>query len=440
MRLSDALRLEAGFSVAFTGAGGKSHSLQRLVLEEVFQPVVLATTTKIFRFQSDIAAEHRILTEYAQLSSLREVLRKSASLFLTGEEVEDQLKWSGVPLELMGSVVAAVREVGGLLVVEADGARGGSLKAPAEHEPQIPTNINLVVPIAGIDVIGEPLESTLVHRPHLVTAIAGSVDRITPEVVARVLRSSQGGLKGVPQGGRIRVLINKVEDEEKLQQARKIAGLLLEEPRIEAVVLGAVSQEDPVQEVIGRTAGIVLAAGAAERFGSPKQLLDWDGKPFVRRVAETALQAGLSPVVVVTGAYGGQVREAVRGLGVEIVDNEAWVSGQGSSVRAGAAALPDSVEAACFMLADMPAVSEDLLRALIHRFQQTLASIVAPVYQGKRGNPVVFDRRTFRDLHNLSGAEGGQQLFKKYTIESVSWDDSILVDIDTPEDYRRLKR
>jgi molybdenum cofactor cytidylyltransferase len=349
--------------------------------------------------------------------------------------VEGEPKWSGVPVELMETVCTAVREAGGLLVVEADGARGGSLKAPADYEPVVPACVDLLVPVAGIDVLGEPPDSELIHRPQIVQRIAGTFDRVTLDVLARVLGSPEGGLKGLSEGGRVRVLINKVKGGEALQNGRAAASLLLGEPHIDAVILGAVSETDPVQEVIGRTAGVVLAAGEAERFGGPKQVLEWKGKPFVRRAAETALGAGLSPVFVVTGAWEDQVRDAVQGLDVELVDNPAWKTGQGSSVRSAAAVLPENVEAACFLLADMPAVSEDLVRALVQRHRETLASIVAPEYEGKRGNPVLFDRRTFGDLAGLSGKEGGRQLFGKYGGETVPWDESILVDIDTREDY-----
>jgi len=439
MRLTDALRLEAGSLAAFSGAGGKSSSLHRLALESAFHPVVLATTTKIYQFQSDYAVEHCFLTDRARLSGVRERIRKAASLFLTGNAVEGEPKWSGVPVELMEEVCSEVRDIGGLLVVEADGARGGSLKAPAYYEPVIPPCVDLLVPVAGIDALGEPPDSALIHRPQIVQRIAGEFDSVTREVLAQVLVSPEGGLKGLPDGGRVRVLINKVEDEEALEQARGTAALLLEEERIDAVLLATISRPDPVREVVGRTAGVVLAAGEAERFGSPKQVLDWKGKPFVRRAAETVLGAGLSPVIVVTGAWGDKVRDAVAGLDVELVDNPAWKTGQGSSVGAAAAVLPENVEAACFLLADMPGVSEDLVRALVQRHRETLASFVAPEYKGKRGNPVLFDRRIFGDLAGLSGEEGGRQLFGKYVVEHVPWNESILVDIDTREDYLKAE-
>ena len=86
-------------------------------------------------------------------------------------------------------------------------------------------------------------------------------------------------------------------------------------------------------------AGIVLGAGEFTRFGQPKQLLDWHGQPFVHAVAQNALDAGLSPVLVVTGANAEQVGAAIMDLDVKVVRNDEWKSGQGSSIKAGVLSL-----------------------------------------------------------------------------------------------------
>ncbi len=440
MQLTESLRLLPGSAAAFTGAGGKSNSLKRLAFEGCYPPSVLATTTKIFRHQKSFAAEHRILNEHAQLEGIYSLLHESSSLFLTGPGTENRMKWTGVEPGLLQPVYHEVKRIGGILAIEADGARGGSLKAPADYEPVIPDFVDLVVHVAGIDVLGLALDSPLIHRPQLVEEIVGKVDQVTPAAVAAVISSQRGGLKGVPAGAAVRVLINKIEDELSLQQGRDLARLLLEEPRIQSVLLAAVANQDPVREVHSRTGAVVLAAGEARRFGGPKQLQEWQGETFVHRAARTAIEAGLEPVLVVTGAYDDQVRSALEDLPVGLIHNPDWGSGQGSSVRAAARKLPDNVDAACFLLADMPAVDVGLVQALLERYRQTLASITAPVFEGRQGNPVLFDRRTFSDLSELSGEEGGRTLFHSYDVEHVPWDHSILTDIDTAEDFRHLNR
>jgi molybdenum cofactor cytidylyltransferase len=196
-------------------------------------------------------------------------------------------------------------------------------------------------------------------------------------------------------------------------------------------------------QVFEHTAGIILAAGEATRFGSPKQLLDWKGKPFVRHVAETALQAGLWPVVVVTGFHAADVESALNGLPVEIIHNLEYQQGQSTSIRAGinSISLRGSIGSAIFLLADQPQIPGDVIRALVESHVQKMQPILAPlVLEERRANPVLFDRDTFPDLIQLTGDVGGRGIFDKHRVEYLPWhDDILLFDVDKPEDYQRLK-
>jgi molybdenum cofactor cytidylyltransferase len=186
-------------------------------------------------------------------------------------------------------------------------------------------------------------------------------------------------------------------------------------------------------------AGIILAAGASQRMGQPKPLLLWRGKPFICHVARTALDAGLAPVVIVIGAHADEVRSALADLPVEIVYNPNWAEGQSTSVRTGLQALPPETTAAIFLLADQPRIPVELVRALMARHAQTQPPIVAPMIEGKRGNPVLFDYSVFPDLMSLQGDAGGRLIFSRYPAAYVPWHDpNLLLDVDTLEDYERL--
>jgi molybdenum cofactor cytidylyltransferase len=186
---------------------------------------------------------------------------------------------------------------------------------------------------------------------------------------------------------------------------------------------------------------VVLAAGGSTRFGGPKQLIDWFGQPMVRHAAKTALAAGLDPVVVVLGAHAEEVRGALAGLPVRVVENADWAAGQSTSLIAGVKALPAETGGAIFLLSDQPQVPERLLSTLVEMHCQSQALVVAPQAGGRRANPVLFDRRTFADLLGLTGDVGGRAIFSKYRISWVEWqDDRLVMDIDTPEDYERLLR
>jgi molybdenum cofactor cytidylyltransferase len=191
-------------------------------------------------------------------------------------------------------------------------------------------------------------------------------------------------------------------------------------------------------------AGIILAAGGSKRYGQPKQLLEWRGQPFVRVAAGTALEAGLSPVVVVTGANAEQVEGVVKDLPITIKRNDNWQTGQSSSIRAGLQAITDGVckqaGAVIFILADQPQITASVIRALMETHATGLQPIIAPlILMEQRGNPVLFDRITFSDLMELQGDTGGRSIFSRYRVEYLPWhDDRLLLDVDKPEDYDRL--
>ncbi len=220
-----------------------------------------------------------------------------------------------------------------------------------------------------------------------------------------------------------------------------------------AALLSVLENKCAVQAVHEKVAGVILAAGAAQRFGEgsgqpqAKQLLPWRGEPLVRHVARSALAAGLDPVIVVTGAFYSEVQQALGGLPVHFAHNPSWPEGQSQSIlaglrfRIGDRMVAESTGAAVFMLADQPQIPPTLVRLLVEQHAGFLAPIVAPLVAGRRANPVLFDRETFRELMSLSGDTGGRSLFQRYPVSWVPWlDESVLLDVDTPEDYERLQQ
>ncbi len=161
---------------------------------------------------------------------------------------------AGVSLELFRHLRAWCPHA--RLLNEADGSRGRGFKAPAPHEPAIPAETTLVVPVVGADVLGRTLDAEHVHRPELVRRLSGAAPgaRVTPELIARVLAHPEGGLKNVPPAARVVVLINKVDTLTDREPARETAERLLREPAIESVVLGAAGGDEPVLEVCARHA------------------------------------------------------------------------------------------------------------------------------------------------------------------------------------------
>lgn len=442
MRLSDTLRIEPGSVVAFVGAGGKSTAIRRLVTELAPQmPVVVTTSTKITLYQMDLAKTHRILDSIGSLEATLEQITPFESILLTAQMDENEPKWVGLGLDLIQKLIKWVRAENWVLLIEADGARGCSLKAPAEYEPVLPSDCDLVVPMVGLDAIGEEITSSKIHRADVLKRLLNLTDReeISVEHVVEVIRSSDGGLKDIPHTSDIRVLLNKADTNKDLENGSQIAEDLIQDRRIRSVLLASVKEESPVKESICRVAGIILAAGASTRLEGLKQLIPFRNKPLIAYSVEAALAGELDPVVVVVGKEGDPIREALKDHPIHIVENREPERGQSSSVIIGLEAVRDLVDATFFFLADMPLVASELVRALVEEHQRTLAPVIAPFAMGRRGNPVLFDRQTFGSLWQLKGDQGGRAIFSHYPIMQVDWDDSVLFDIDSEEDLQKLR-
>jgi molybdenum cofactor cytidylyltransferase len=177
-------------------------------------------------------------------------------------------------------------------------------------------------------------------------------------------------------------------------------------------------------------------------MGELKQLLPLRGRPMVSWVVEAICQAGLAQVIVVLGAQAGAVSEALAGLEVDTVLNEDWEEGMASSLRVGMQLVRPGLGAVIIVLADQPSLGPDLIRGLAERWQSTGAPVVAPFYQGRRGNPVLFDCSLFADLTAVTGDKGGREIIQEHRIrmERVEVQDpAVLFDVDTRQDYERAR-
>lgn len=189
-------------------------------------------------------------------------------------------------------------------------------------------------------------------------------------------------------------------------------------------------------------AAVVLAAGRASRFGSSKLLAPLHGAPVVRRTVERALASRVGAVLVVTGADGAAVADALAGLPVRLVPNARWESGMGTSLAAGIAALPAEAAAAVILLGDQPTVDPATIEAVIAAHARSGRPIVAPRYRGEHGHPVLFARSVFPELRALAGDRGARAVVERdpARVEVVPVDRAAPADVDTPADLARVAR
>ena len=183
----------------------------------------------------------------------------------------------------------------------------------------------------------------------------------------------------------------------------------------------------------------MLAAGFARRMGRQKLLLELKGKPVVRWSVEVVLPH-VGDCVVVTGQDDATVRGALAGLAVRFAVNPRPQDGQGTSIAAGVAALKPWTTAALIALGDQPRMPGAVVPALLDAFRRSGKAIVAPVYQGVQGTPVVFSSEVFGELRTLKGDAGARAVVKENPerVETVAFDLAMPPDVDTPEDYAKL--
>ncbi|HEY4270554.1 MAG TPA: nucleotidyltransferase family protein [Candidatus Udaeobacter sp.] len=188
---------------------------------------------------------------------------------------------------------------------------------------------------------------------------------------------------------------------------------------------------------------IILAAGASNRMGTPKQLLQFCKETLLRRAALVALGASCQPVIVVIGANAEESRESLHELDVRAIENQQWQSGMSSSIRTGIEELvavnPETM-AAVIILCDQPLVTVDTIRDLVRAHQETNCSIVASRYGNSYGVPALFGRTRFAELRELNGDEGAKAIIKRHFAQAhlLPFPEGE-IDIDTPDDFVRLQ-
>jgi molybdenum cofactor cytidylyltransferase len=294
--LVTAFNLHTPAVVALVGAGGKTSLLLALARALPGRVVCAATT----RLGADQVARFPAVCRVAELDTLGAKLAQHGRCLLISRIAGE--KALGVEPALPGRLLA--RPDVDWVLVEADGARGLAVKAPAEHEPAIPPDAALVVPVMGIDALDGPL-TAVAHRPERVRALlalpADPAYRLTPADAARLLTHPQGGLKDAPAAAQIIPFINKVHTPAQLAAAQQIARRALAAPRVAQVVIGAAQAEAPVQAVVARVTAVVLAAGESRRMGEIKQLLPWGATTVLGQTLRNVKASGVHDVVVVTG-------------------------------------------------------------------------------------------------------------------------------------------
>ncbi len=264
MRLLDALGVGATEALACVGAGGKTTTCWRAWLEcrSPDAPAIFSTTTHILEpvLPPDSALYVSRDPDPARVHSL---VRRVTGVILAAARLPDILtnvepnpiapsrpvKLSGLQPEQIDRLIEQLPGITWL--VEADGARGRSLKVPAAHEPVVPSRVSAVAVLAHLDVIDQPLDEALAQRADRVAEYFRMKigERVTGRHLTQLLTDPQGGLKGVPAGARIAAVLNQRQAQRLHPQAQSVAQSLLASGRYERVVVAALRAKHPVLKV-----------------------------------------------------------------------------------------------------------------------------------------------------------------------------------------------
>ena len=184
---------------------------------------------------------------------------------------------------------------------------------------------------------------------------------------------------------------------------------------------------------------IVLAAGAATRFGSPKQLVRISGRPLLHNTVSRAMEIAGAATIVVLGAYAAELAPLLSHTPATIVVNRDWREGIGSSIRTAVTRIPATCSGVMIVLADQAAVTAQDLQRLVSAWKRQPEYVAAALYSGSTGVPAIFPRSRFAELAELRGDMGARMLLQRNPDRVVRVPmDSASLDIDTPEDLLSL--
>lgn len=441
IKLQRALCAAQTDQIAIVGSGGKTTALFQLA-RQFSSPVIVTTSTHLGGWELTAADQHFTVRSVEDVEKLDKAVQKNGVTVISGW-IDENNRTMGLSPGVLLAMHRLAESMQIPLLIEADGSRQKPLKAPAQHEPAIPDWVKSVLVVSGLSGLGKALNEQTVQRADVFGALTGLQpgEEITSQVLLRYLLHPVGGLKNIPPDSQKFVLLNQADTDDLRQQADAMAAELLSQYHgVITASLNHPEHDEKVYAVHKRIAGIILAAGASSRFGQAKVLLEWKGKPLVWHAIQTAMQAGLAPIVVVAGDHFEAISAALADLPVHVVMNKEWAEGQSSSVQAGINALDPQIGAAVFLLADMPLVPVKLINGLRSLYSHTLSPIVVPVVDGHRTSPTLFDKSTFADLRSLRGDVGGRALFQRYSIAEFNFFDSAaFMDVDTDEDFRKLQ-
>jgi molybdenum cofactor cytidylyltransferase len=188
---------------------------------------------------------------------------------------------------------------------------------------------------------------------------------------------------------------------------------------------------------------IILAAGQSRRMGQPKMLLPWGKSTVIEQVVTAFLNAGIEDVIVVTGGARAGVEGTLSRCKVRTVHNPDYANGEMlSSIQCALRAMPERAQATLIGLGDQPQVQEVIVRSICEVYLGRKSRLIVPSFEMRRGHPWLVARPLWNEILALKWPESPRDFLNRHApeIHYLNVDtESVLADLDTPEDYRKSR-
>ena len=426
------ISLENQELISITGGGGKTTSMFKLARELLKhdKKVLVSTTTAIMK--PDKSKYEKLYL--AQDTDYKTIEASSSGITVLGSKINKINKLIGVEQQIIDEIFKSKKF--DYIIVEADGSKRKPIKAPASHEPVIPSLTTKTIGIIGMDAVGQKIYEGNVHRASLFSQVTNSKlgDCIDENSIYNLIVSPEGIFKNSPLESQKYIILNKSETKSRNLVSQKVKSkLITNKINIEKIIIGSMGKEIKVT-------GVIMASGFSRRMKTDKLLLKLGDKMVLEKVIESCVKSSLDDIIVIYRKE--EVKNIANQYNLKAILNENAIEGQSASIKLGVENIDKDTKGIMFIVGDQPHLDSLTIDKIIEQFEKNPEKIIIPMYGSNKGNPTVFPRNLKEQLNVLEGDVGGKEVINN-NLEQVEYveieNHQAGTDMDTVEEYEKLK-